>query len=293
MTDVATAPEAYDHWTRESLRRTDLDLLEHINHVAMINFLEDGWLAARRAQGLDPENNSLYWRAAAARVDFRAQIHFPGAVEVATRILGLRGNQLLADQAIFSDGKCAVTLRRTMVLCERATGAAQPLPHSWAERLGVIEGPAIEAVGDGGDRPSQSTDFPFWRAERLRFADLDESGGPGLAFHFTMLEGARMAFLGGVKELMKKGPTVWMVVHIEVDFHAPAPFPGGIDCALGIAGFSRSSCRFNQAILAGQTCLATAASVNVLVDRKSGRAIPIPADLRRDLSQRRGKRDRS
>ena len=101
-----------------------------------------------------------------------------------------------------------------------------------------------------------------------------------------------MAFLGGVGELMKKGPTVWMVVHIAVDFHAPAPFPGGIDSALGIAGFSRSSCRFNQAIFAGRTCLATAASVNVLVDRKSGRATPIPADLRRDLSQRRRERDR-
>ena len=62
-------------------------------------------------------------------------MHWPGTVEIGTGIAADRRSSYTFLQAIFHEGECAATGRATMVMIERATRKARPLPEDVIARL--------------------------------------------------------------------------------------------------------------------------------------------------------------
>ena len=71
-------------------------------------------------------------------IDFLKELHWPGTIEIGTAIAEIRRSSYVFSQAIFSEGDCAARARSTMVLIDRATRKARPLPPELIERLNRI-----------------------------------------------------------------------------------------------------------------------------------------------------------
>ena len=61
-------------------------------------------------------------------IDFLKELRWPGTVEIGTGIAEIGRSSYVFSQAIFNEGACAARARSTMVLIDRATRKARPLP---------------------------------------------------------------------------------------------------------------------------------------------------------------------
>ena len=68
-------------------------------------------------------------------IDFLKELHWPGTVEVGTAVAEIGNSSYVFTQAVFHDGACAATGRATLVLIDRATRRARPLPPELVQQL--------------------------------------------------------------------------------------------------------------------------------------------------------------
>ena len=68
-------------------------------------------------------------------IDFLGEMHWPGQVVIGSRCDHVGRSSLLMTQALFVDGRCAANATSTVVLMDRATRRAAPLPPETALAL--------------------------------------------------------------------------------------------------------------------------------------------------------------
>src|SRR6478609_3636335 len=121
--------------THDTIRFGDLDPQGHVNNTVFATFFETGRVAFLRepGNGLSPSGTT----SVLARLDinFLKELHWPGEVEIGTGIAEIGRSSYTFLQAIFHEGACAATGRATMVMIDRATRKAHPLPDSVIARL--------------------------------------------------------------------------------------------------------------------------------------------------------------
>lgn len=127
----------------EIVRYADLDPQDHVNNAVFSTFLETGRVTLFR----DPANALLVEGAnfvlARTEIDFLRELHWPGTVEIGTRVAAIGRSSYTVAQAIFSDGACVAVGRATVVLIDEATRRSRPLPEHAIARL-------KELMGTGG-----------------------------------------------------------------------------------------------------------------------------------------------
>src|SRR5262249_42974650 len=127
--------EGYKTWASDKLRFADTDLLGHVNNAAFATFCETG-----RVMFLyDPEREikppGTDFVIARLVLDFRRELHYPGLVEIGTRVLRVGGSSFVMGQGLFKDGNCVATSWSTCVLIERATRKSVRLPDELRQKL--------------------------------------------------------------------------------------------------------------------------------------------------------------
>ena len=80
-------------------------------------------------------------------IDFLGEMHWPGNVVIGSRCDHVGRSSLLMTQALFVDGRCAANARSTVVLMDRATRRAAPLPPETAVALRGFCAPAERQWG--------------------------------------------------------------------------------------------------------------------------------------------------
>jgi acyl-CoA thioester hydrolase len=120
----------------ETIRFADMDRQGHVNNAVYPTYFETG----RVGLIYDPENGlqveGCTTVLARLEIDFLKELRWPGTVEVGTAIEEIGRSSYVFAQAIFHGGACAARGRSTMVLIDRATRKATPLP---AELVGRLE----------------------------------------------------------------------------------------------------------------------------------------------------------
>ncbi len=134
----ATERSSYACWTTDILRYGDTDSQGHVNNAVFATFCESGRVALFQREGLKPEGaNFVIVR---LELDYRAELRYPGAVDVGTRPLAVGRSSFRLGQAIFMGPVCAATAECVMVLMDDDTRKATPLTpllRGWlTERLG-------------------------------------------------------------------------------------------------------------------------------------------------------------
>ena len=141
MTDeqALTRKGTYPIWASDTARYGDTDSNGHLNNAAYATFLETGritFLADPRDSLVPPGHGLAIVR---LTLDFRAEMHWGGQVEIGTAVLGVGRSSFRLAQAVFQDGLCTATAECVMVLMDLT-----------ARRAAAIDGrlrAALEANG--------------------------------------------------------------------------------------------------------------------------------------------------
>lgn len=118
--------------------------------------------------------------------------------------------------------------------------------------------------------------FSTWITDVVRYNDLDPNGHVNNVAVCTFFEDGRVMFRdrhfkGEVENVL----TGFVLARYVIEYHRPLEFPGSVEVGTTIIRVGRSSYTFGQAVFRGEECAATAEAVQVRIDPKTGRSIPL------------------
>jgi acyl-CoA thioester hydrolase len=134
-TNFLTDPGAFRLWTRDVLRFADTDRLGHINNAAFATFCESGRVAFIWDPDAPLAQPGRAFVIVRLVIDFRAELHWPGAVDIGTTVLRIGNRSFALGQGLFKDGACVATAETTLVILDEATRRAMVLPDDVRARL--------------------------------------------------------------------------------------------------------------------------------------------------------------
>lgn len=143
--------ENFRHWSPVTIRFGDQDSLAHVNNVALAQYFEVGRTAfvydLIRAAGAEGKIEFILARLV---IDFRRELHYPGAVEVGSRLTRLGNKSLTTGYGIFLGDICVATSEAVNVFYDMATRRTTvPPPEVRAALEHELERPTLAAQGPG------------------------------------------------------------------------------------------------------------------------------------------------
>jgi acyl-CoA thioester hydrolase len=124
--------DAYPHHVAHAIRYGDTDRHGHVNNAAYATYFEHGQTLLFVDPGtrlLAPGCEPVLMRLA---IDYRAELHWPGDVTIATALLALGNTSMRLAQAVFSGDRCAASGEAVVVQLDTAT--LKPRPWDQAQR---------------------------------------------------------------------------------------------------------------------------------------------------------------
>ena len=133
----ATDRAAYRIWTYDKLRYCDTDRQGHINTAIFATFLETGRVTFLYDQDLALTARGCEFVLARVEIDYRAELFYPGTVDIGTRVIRIGRTSFTVEQGVFRDELCAAT--GTTVLVQMLTDTRRPHPLSPAMTVWLEE----------------------------------------------------------------------------------------------------------------------------------------------------------
>lgn len=139
---VLTDRSGFTFWHEDVLRFADLDRQNHVNNVAFATFCESG-----RVRFIDSIARPLLgpddlFALVKITIEYRHEMHFPGTVEVGTKLTRLGRSSVTFGQGLFNAGRCVATAQAVVVLMDATTRKSKPFPEAAAAALGRLVAPA-------------------------------------------------------------------------------------------------------------------------------------------------------
>ena len=122
----------------------------------------------------------------------------------------------------------------------------------------------------------------------VRFRDCDPMGHANNAVYLTYLEQARLAHWRSLWDFGSRPDVPGVILaRAEIDFRRPARYGDVLEVRIGLAAIGRTSFTYDYEIVdeAGNL-IATAKSVLVMYDYAAARPVPIPEEIRAQLTTR-------
>ena len=128
LTDRAS----FAFWHEDVLRFGDLDRQNHINNVAFASFCESG-----RVRFFDTIVRPLIgWDdlfvLVKITIEYRHEVHYPGSIEIGTRLARLGRSSVTFGQGLFNEGRCVAVSEAVVVLMDATTRKSKPFPDAAA-----------------------------------------------------------------------------------------------------------------------------------------------------------------
>jgi acyl-CoA thioester hydrolase len=123
----ATERASYRIWAFDKLRYCDTDRQGHVNNAVYATFFETGRVSFLYDNDLALGEAGCEFVIARLTVDFRAELYYPGRVDVGTRILSVGRSSFIVGQGVFKDETCAATGESVLVQMNTASRRAHPL----------------------------------------------------------------------------------------------------------------------------------------------------------------------
>ncbi|WP_046868736.1 acyl-CoA thioesterase [Microvirga massiliensis] len=127
--------DAYPSHTSTDIRYADLDRQGHVNNAVFATFCEIGRVAFLYdpERPLAPDGTSFV--IARLAIDFRAELFWPGTVEIGTGVLSVGRSSMTLAQGLFNEGRCVATVEGVIVMQDEATRRSKPLPPDTIKAL--------------------------------------------------------------------------------------------------------------------------------------------------------------
>jgi acyl-CoA thioester hydrolase len=120
--------DAYPLRTVDTIRYADTDRQGHVNNAVFATFFESGRVAFlyNPEQPLAPAGAAFV--IARLVIDFRAEITWPGRIDIGTKLARIGRSSFSLVQGLFQNGSCAATAQTVIVMMDEATRRSRPLP---------------------------------------------------------------------------------------------------------------------------------------------------------------------
>jgi len=125
--DATPHLEDFPYRLSDNVRFADLDPNQHVNNAVYATYFETGrvTLMKDRSYGLMPDG--LGWIMVRIDIHFRAELHWPGKIELGLGVAKFGRTSVSFDQVVFSEGKCVASARAITVLIDDVTRKPAPL----------------------------------------------------------------------------------------------------------------------------------------------------------------------
>jgi acyl-CoA thioester hydrolase len=125
--DATPRLEDFPYRLSDNVRFADLDPNQHVNNAVYATYFETGrvTLMKDRSYGLMPPG--LAWIMVRLDIHFRAELRWPGAIELGLGLTRFGRTSVTFEQVVFSAGKCVASAQSVTVLIDEATRKPTPL----------------------------------------------------------------------------------------------------------------------------------------------------------------------
>jgi len=125
--DATPRLEDFPYRLSDNVRFADLDPNQHVNNAVYATYFETGRVTLMKdhSYGLMPEG--LGWIMVRIDIHFRAELHWPGRIELGLGVAKFGRTSVSFDQVVFSEGKCVASARAITVLIDDVTRKPVPL----------------------------------------------------------------------------------------------------------------------------------------------------------------------
>jgi len=136
-THAASTPrlEDFPYRLNDNVRFADLDPNQHVNNAVYATYFETGRVTLMKdpKHGLVPDG--LAWIMVRLDIHFRAELRWPGQIELGLGVAKLGRTSVTFDQVVFSEGKCVASAQAVTVLIDDATRKPMPLTPELVGKL--------------------------------------------------------------------------------------------------------------------------------------------------------------
>jgi acyl-CoA thioester hydrolase len=125
--DAEPRLEDFPYRLTDNVRFADLDPNGHVNNAVYATYFETGrvTLVKDPSYGLMPPG--LGWIMVRLDIHFRAELHWPGTIELGLGLVKFGRTSVTFDQVVFSKGRCVASAQAVTVLIDEATRRPSPL----------------------------------------------------------------------------------------------------------------------------------------------------------------------
>ena len=125
-----TRRETFCHWTPVTIRYSDQDAMAHVNNTATATYIESARTAFIYELIQRGGMEGMEFILARLCIDYRAEFHYPGKVEVGARLIRVGNKSIGTGYGIFKDGTCVATGECVNVFYDMATRRTCKPPES-------------------------------------------------------------------------------------------------------------------------------------------------------------------
>src|SRR5438445_7255670 len=125
--DATPRLEDFPYRISDNVRFADLDPNHHVNNAVYATYFETGRVTLMKdhSSGLMPPG--LGWMMVRLDMHFRAELRWPGTIEVGLGLVKFGRTSVTFDQVVFSEGRCVASAQSVSVLIDDATRKPTPL----------------------------------------------------------------------------------------------------------------------------------------------------------------------
>jgi acyl-CoA thioester hydrolase len=125
--DAPPRLEDFPYRLTDNVRFADLDPNQHVNNAVYATYFETGrvTLMKDKSYGLMPVG--LAWIMVRLDMHFRAELRWPGTIEMGLGVIRFGRTSVTFDQVVFSEGKCVASAQSVSVLIDEVTRKPTPL----------------------------------------------------------------------------------------------------------------------------------------------------------------------
>jgi acyl-CoA thioester hydrolase len=111
----------------DNVRYADLDPNQHVNNAVYATYFETGRVTLMKdlSYGLVPPG--LNWIMVRLDMHFRAELRWPGSIEMGLGVAKFGKTSVTFDQVVFCEGKCVASAQSVSVLIDESTRKPAPL----------------------------------------------------------------------------------------------------------------------------------------------------------------------
>jgi acyl-CoA thioester hydrolase len=119
--------EDFPYRLSDNVRFADLDLNQHVNNAVYASYFETGRVTLMKdhSYGLMPPG--LAWIMVRLDIHFRAELRWPGTIELGLGLTKFGRTSVTFEQVVFSEGKCVASAQSVSVLIDEVTRKPTPL----------------------------------------------------------------------------------------------------------------------------------------------------------------------